>query len=98
MNWYSVNFSLHDTAAESETEIFEFFQNYLREHSLSGKSLLYESDELTERGSTVFIYSDNAGLISALSEKCSLNECSKPVKEEICLVAGTRDLGDSLFT
>ncbi len=97
MNWYSINFSLGDTEDETVIEIMEWFKNYLHEHFLFNEALLYETDELTRQGITVFIYSCNADLISALRKKCHLEKCAQPVKEEICLVAGSRDFGDSLF-
>ena len=97
MNWYSINFSINDIADETEIRIMDWFKIYLREHLLFREAILYESDELTQQGMKVFIYSSNAGLISALGKKCLLEKCDPPLKEEICLVAGEREFGDSLF-
>jgi hypothetical protein len=97
MNWYKINFSIDDAAAGTVIEIMEWFKRYLMEHSLFNEAILYESDEITPNGIEVFIYSRNSDLITDLSDRCMVMESPQPAKEEICLVVGAREFGDSLF-
>ena len=98
MYWYKINFSIDDATEGTVIEMMEWFKNYVIEHYLFREAILYESDEITPDGIEVFVYSRNTDLISELNKRYPMREWTQPAKEEICLVVGARDFGDSLFS